>query len=672
MEKLLVILFMYLLISCYSVDAQESYSVDKWREYIEEMAEATGNEEQAETLYSELSYLSEHPFDLNTATREQLQRLPFLSDNQIEALLAYCRRYGPMLTLYELQGIRELDAQTILLLLPFVQVSGNMVENRPATVKNLFKYGKNELQIRYDHCFQQKAGYRSYSDSILDKYPNRKYLGEPFYTSVRYSYAFEDYLQMGVLAEKDMGEPFWKPQHKGYDFYSFHFLLRERGWLKTLALGDYKISFGQGLVISNDFTPSRSALVSQAERRNNGFRRHFSTNEQDFFRGAAFTLRFGNWDISAFYSRRKRDAAIEKDTFPSLQTSGLHRLPRDYEKRHTLVMQTYGGNIRFALPWMHIGATAIRYDFGGNYMNPDLRLYNLFYFRGKENINMGVDYMLKNRWIKFYGETARSWNGAWATLNALQLTPVSYLSALLLYRYYDRRYQAYFANAFSQGSVQNESGFYLGLQWVPFPYWKFSGYADIFRFPWLRYGIDTPSSGKEYMLQTDYSKGEKISTYLRYKYKNREESSQQHRLRYQISWSIGKNLVFRSSADAILYVSPEKEKRRGYMIAQSAGWKPEKLPVQMDFYLAYFHTDDYYTRISSYEKNILYAFYMPSFYGEGIRLAFSLRWNLLRNLSLSAKLAHSYYMDRNTIGTDTEQIDGHHKTDLYALLIWKF
>lgn len=108
------------------------------------------------------------------------------------------------------------------------------------------------------------------------------------------------------------------------------------------------------------------------------------------------------------------------------------------------------------------------------------------------------------------------------------------------------------------------------------------------------------------------------------------------------------------------------------MIAQSAGWKPEKLPVQMDFYLAYFHTDDYYTRISSYEKNILYAFYMPSFYGEGIRLAFSLRWNLLRNLSLSAKLAHSYYMDRNTIGTDTEQIDGHHKTDLYALLIWKF
>ena len=130
MEKLLVILFMYLLISCYSVDAQESYSVDKWREYIEEMAEATGNEEQAETLYSELSYLSEHPFDLNTATREQLQRLPFLSDNQIEALLAYCRRYGPMLTLYELQGIRELDAQTILLLLPFVQVSGNIVENK--------------------------------------------------------------------------------------------------------------------------------------------------------------------------------------------------------------------------------------------------------------------------------------------------------------------------------------------------------------------------------------------------------------------------------------------------------------------------------------------------------------------------------------------------------------
>ena len=52
------------------------------------------------------------------------------------------------------------------------------------------------------------------------------------------------------------------------------------------------------------------------------------------------------------------------------------------------------------------------------------------------------------------------------------------------------------------------------------------------------------------------------------------------------------------------------------MIAQSVGWKPVDVPVQTDFHIAGFHTDNYRTRIFSYEKNILYAFNMPSFYGK--------------------------------------------------------
>ena len=31
-----------------------------------------------------------------------------------------------------------------------------------------------------------------------------------------------------------------------------------------------------------------------------------------------------------------------------------------------------------------------------------------------------------------------------------------------------------------------------------------------------------------------------------------------------------------------------------------------------------------------------------------------------------------YYLDRDQIGSDTEQIEGSNKTDLYALLRWKF
>ena len=415
MKRLFIILSIILLINSYYANSQIEYSVDKWMEYVEELALETEDTERIESLYADLSYLTEHPFDLNAVTEEQLKRLPFLSDRQIEQLLSYRKRYGNMVSIYELKNIEDIDFQTISLLLPFVYIGDNLVEKRLLTVKNLLKYGRNELQIRYDQCFQQKKGYGEQTDSILSLYPNRKYRGEPFYHSLRYSYTFEDRLQAGFVAEKDAGEPFWNAYHKGYDFYSAHLFLKDINWLKSLAIGDYKMSFGQGLVISNDFSPSRTAVVAQAERRTNGFRRHFSTNEQDFFRGVASTITIKNLDISVFYSYRKMDAAVDRLTFTSLKTDGLHRLQRDWEKRKMITMQVYGGNIRYATSHFHVGLTALSYSFGKFKMDPDPKPYNLFYFRGSNNFNIGVDYMLKSNRIKFYGETALSKNGAIST-----------------------------------------------------------------------------------------------------------------------------------------------------------------------------------------------------------------------------------------------------------------
>lgn len=688
MKRLFINLLVCLLINSYQLKSQTVHTVDKWMEYIEEMASETEDDTRIETLYSDLSYLAEHPFELNTVTEEQLRRLPFLSDMQIRKLLEYRSRYGKMVTLYELKNVESFDFETISLFVPFVYIGEIVVDKRPITVKNLLKRGSNNLQIRYDKCFQQKKGYCSYPDSVLQQYPNRRYLGEPFYHSLRYSYAFDERIQFGLVAEKDAGEPFWNDYHKGYDYYSLHLFLKEMNkWLKSLAIGNYKVSFGQGLVISNDFSPSRNAIVSQAERRTNGFRRHFSTNESDFFRGAAATVSLKKIDISLFYSYRQLDAGVDSAVISSFKTDGLHRLVRDREKMRRVSMQTYGGNIRYATPDLCIGLTALSYSFGNCSVQPDPKPYNLYYFRGNRNTNVSVDYLLKNRMIKFYGETALSGNGAVASLNALQLTPASYFSFLLLYRYYDKRYQAFFGNAFSQSStIQNEQGFYMGMQWSPFARLKLSAYMDLFRFPWLKYGIDAPSTGKEYMLQLEYTPKRNLSAYIRYKYKQKEKNQfeladdpgmagilpyRQQRLRLQVLYAVSPSFSLRTSADGIFYAEAAKQSR-GWMVAQSVGWKPAGLPVQTDFYVAGFHTDDYWSRISSYEKNILYAFNMPSFYGKGVRCAVSFRWDIVERLSLSAKFGYTCYADREVIGTDLEEIEGNVKADVYTLLRWKF
>ncbi|MDH6356198.1 helix-hairpin-helix domain-containing protein [Parabacteroides sp. PF5-9] len=685
MKRYYSILFINLLITCYFIHAQTYLSVDKWMEFIDELAEETGDTERAALLFTELSYLRDHPFDINTVSVDQLKKLPFLADNQINAIINYRERHGLLVTLYELKNIMELDQQTIAYILPFVFVSEQDVDKPVFTVDNLLRYGRNELQIRYDQSFQQKKGYSSLPDTILQQYPNRKYLGEPFYHSLRYEYTFDDHLQIGFVGEKDEGEPFWNKHHKGYDYHSAHLFLKDITWLKSLAVGDYKTSFGQGLVVSHDFTPGRSAVVTQAERRTNGFRRHFSTNESDYLRGMAITVQEKNVALSLFYSYRKMDAQVDSIRFTTIQTDGMHRLARERDKMRKVRMHTLGGNIHYSTPHVHIGLTALSYSFGDYEISPDPKPYNLFYFRGNRNMNASIDYVLKNRFIKFYGETAVSQNRALATLNALQLTPASYISCLILYRYYDRKYQAYFGNAFSQGSsVQNEEGVYVGLQFVPFIYWKWSGYIDLFRFPWLKYGVDAPSSGKEYMAQVDYTRDDSFSVYIRYKFRQKEKNSsldeetsvsilpdKQHRMRLQATYRFIPALYFKTSVDGILYKT-DQEENKGIMIAQSLGWKPEGIPFQIDCYGAWFHTDNYYTRISSYERHILYAFHKPSFYGKGVRLSASFRWDIVERLTLSAKVGYTHYTDRDRIGAGLEEIEGDEKTDLYALLRWKF
>lgn len=672
MKRRCIIWWITLFINSYLIKAQEITPVDKWMEYIEDLAVETENTEQIETLYNELSYLSEHPFNLNTATEKQLRKLPFLSDQQIKGLLIYRRKYGDMVSIYELKGIKEMNKQTIDFLLPFIYVSPGKEEMKRLNIRNIIKYGKNELALRYDQCLETKKGYQQVSDSLLTDSPNKKYVGERFYHSLRYSFIFEENIKMGMVAEKDAGEPFFKTSHKGYDYYSAHFLLQDVGLLKSLAIGDYKASFGQGLVLSYDFTPGRSALITQVERRNNGFRRHYSTNENDFFRGLATTLSIKKVDFSLFYSRRKLDGIVEENEIRSFKTDGLHRIIKDYEKAKTIKMQTLGGNIRYASSNVCIGLTTVYYSFGNKTVRPLSKPYNLFYFRGNENINLGVDYLFKWNKLKFFGETALSKNKAVATLNALQLTPMSYLSFLILFRSYSRKYHSYFGNAFAQNTmVQNEQGLYTSLEFTPFSQWKLALYGDIFRFPWLKYGVDFPSAGKEYMVQAEYSGNKNFTTSFRYKYKNKETNDQQ-RMRVQFAWNGSTSFNLKTSVESVIYKKNKDNRSIGWMISQNMGYKCSSFPVQLDGYIAYFNTNDYWSRMSSYEKNILYAFSMPSCYGKGIRLAASFKLELVKNLSLSAKFACTDYFDREVISSGLEEIQGHVKTDIYTLVRWKF
>ncbi|MDR1814055.1 MAG: helix-hairpin-helix domain-containing protein, partial [Tannerella sp.] len=94
--------------------------------------------------------------------------------------------------------------------------------------------------------------------------------------------------------------------------------------------------------------------------------------------------------------------------------------------------------------------------------------------------------------------------------------------------------------------------------------------------------------------------------------------------------------------------------------------------LKADVYIAYFNTDDYASRIISKERNILYTYYSPFLYGEGLRATLVFNCNYRKRLYLSLKGALTHYYDRDVIGSDTEAIEGSNKTDLNMQVRWKF
>ena len=246
-----------MLITCITIgfSVNNLSAQEAWEELAEQLIDEEGGEVfQWENNFEELSELRENPININTATKEQLERFPFLSDKLIENILYYLYKYGPMLSENELWMIEDINRQTIRCLQPFICFKHTEKEEYKPTLKQVLKYGKQELSTRVDIPFYTKSGYKLHTKEELKKNPNKQYLGYGYYHSLRYSFHYRDKIYLGLTAEKDAGEPFFAGQNrKGYDFYSPYLFIRNMGRIKSLAIGNYRLSYGYGLVINTEF-----------------------------------------------------------------------------------------------------------------------------------------------------------------------------------------------------------------------------------------------------------------------------------------------------------------------------------------------------------------------------------------------------------------------------------
>lgn len=92
---------------------------------------------------------------------------------------------------------------------------------------------------------------------------------------------------------------------------------------------------------------------------------------------------------------------------------------------------------------------------------------------------MGGDYKFFWKRFSLLGETAIDKCGTWATMNMLRYSPKGGTQLIVMNRYYDAKYQSVYARSIGEGStVQNESGFYIGLETSILKYIKMTCYGD--------------------------------------------------------------------------------------------------------------------------------------------------------------------------------------------------
>ncbi len=671
--KLVVAISMVLLLPGWRIYSQEIPPLTE--QQLETLTASEEAETEDDSFIQALDHFRRNPLNLNTADINELEEFSFLSSLQIDNLLAYRKLLGNLLTIYELQAVSSWDLPTIRKLLPYIIIAdGTPVTNQ---VKSWLKGGDHVLLLRASQSLERSAGYENTAD-------DSRYQGSPQKILVRYRYNYKNALQYGITAEKDAGEKFLSgAQRAGFDFYSLHFFLKRNANIQVLAIGDYTVNLGQGLIHWQGLAFKKSAEVLAIKRQAPVLRPYSSAGEFYFHRGVALTFKKRNAAATVFVSRRKLDASLDSMSvnntisISSFRTSGYHRNEKEAAQKNNIIQTVFGSRIEWRRQQLLAGVNSVYYNFSLPIQKKD-EPYNLYAIAGRAWFNISIDYSYTWKNIHFFGELAVDRKLKPAILQGILLSADPKVDISLVYRKLSEKYQSVYGNAFTESArPSNETGIYMGISVRPLHGWKIDAYADVFCFPWLRYQADASGGGNDFHVQLTYTPNKQTEISSRFmagtkqgnitgntSATNQLAPTPRHSWRTQLSFQVDRAFGIRNRMELVWLERPNVKRDRGYLINVDFIYRPVLKPYGAIFRWQYFETGGFDTRIYAYENDVLYNYSIPAFYGQGHRYYLTINYKLTKKLTAWLRLAQSSYTDRAIIGSGLDEISGRSKTDV--------
>jgi len=630
-----------ILIAGYNLHAQfdsvfhSSYSVDEW-ENILESAPDDENISADDILEDMETWQAGRP-NLNKLTYETAIRELELTDYQYYQLQLYLENYGELASIFELDGIDgfgKLERERL-------QKTTIVAHAQDDSViwKDFFRKGKNKLLIRYGQILEQQAGY--------DTTQQTHYSGTPGHALFRYTFDTQERFSLKISGEKDPGEQFFRGEQRyGFDFYAGSVSIKKLGILKYAVLGDYRLNFGQGLVLGSSLLSGKGSGVGAVRRFSTGIRAIAPTSEGDFLRGTAFTL--GN---------EKLEGTLFAGRSAGKTTNAL------------------GTNFSYRRALFRIGLrTAIHSNTDTCGTSFTEKLSSSFHPTG---FNIAADYQAILFKQLLFGEIGVNQKGALGCLQAAVFNLIPIFKIAAIFRYYAPNYTNPMGHSFGTNSKNaGETGFYLTGNYILSRAITMDLYADYYRLTTSTYRTDAPVQGLDIgtTLQIDLGRHSKLQ--IRYTFREKPENSnnsrhykvlqEHHKHKIRLIWTNTPLswLQLKTESDWTLNRYPmTKTLRTGLLLYQDIAITIPQPNIALHARVAYFDTDSYDERLYAYENDVYYAFSIGSYYYKGVRGYLLIRYKY-KWISLWLRLAQTYYIDRQIISSGLTQINKPHKTEV--------
>ena len=684
MKKLLIVVWPVLILGVASaqqdsvVHAVEDLLLESMEERVSEVEESADFSDEVEGL---LQYQNQK-INLNDMPAEVAYTLLGLSDYQYYQLQRYIEMYGELVTKYELAAVEGFTRADVERVWDRVEVLPVRKGRKPFS--DFFRKSKSTLLLRYGQVLERQAGY--------DTSYRNGYLGSPSHLSFKYSFQSGEHFSLALAGEKDAGEAFFRGgQKQGFDHYAFFVNVKNIGTLKNCVVGDYSLSFGQGLVMGGRAMGSRGGGAAQVRRFPQLLRATAPMNEGDFHRGAAVVLGNAHYTGTVFYSHRFYDGKVSLDEEGtdwfegSLSPTGYHRTASEVAAKGAARNRTYGAHFQVKRRIFEAGATVANTQFV-TAVSPASELYRRYGFSGRSVCNAAADYKVILHNTILFGEAAVSVCGGrpgFALLQGGVFDPDPRSKLSVLFRYYDRSYIALQGSGFGAGGGSNEWGAYVAADFVTGRRTALNLFADYYRFPWLRYRVDSPSGGFDFGAVFNASITKYLSMSLKYRFTEREQNIRltdyyqsveriwKHRFRCVVDCAPTAWLKLKTEADYAVNAVRVSGARNGLLLFQDVAVKVEKWDFAVKARVAFFQTDSYDERLYAYESDLLYTFTVNSYYGKGVRYYLMASYGYAF-FDVQLRFSQTYYDDRTTISSGPSQIDGRTKSELKAQVIFHF